>query len=66
MLLKIEPALARHSGHDLLSEMSIDVHVKLVERHGTLHRMISEFRELADQMGLAQDFEVCETSQVRD
>jgi hypothetical protein len=55
MLLKIDAALARHSRRDLLAEMAIDVHVKLVERRGTLNRLITEFRELVDQMGLAQD-----------
>jgi hypothetical protein len=55
MLLKIDVALARHSGHDPLAEMATGVHVKLVERRGTLYRLIAEFRELADQMGLAQD-----------
>lgn len=36
MLLKVDAALARHSRHDLLPEMAIDVHVKLVERRGAL------------------------------
>lgn len=52
MLLKLDVALARHSGHDLLAEMAIDVHIKLVERRGTLNRLISEFRELVE-LGIA-------------
>jgi hypothetical protein len=50
MQLKIDTALARHSGHDLLAEMAIDVHIKLVERRGTLNRLISEFRALVEQV----------------
>ena len=50
MLLKIDAALTRHSGHDLLAQMAIDVHIKLVERRGTLNRLISEFRELVEQV----------------
>jgi len=53
MLLKIDAALARHSGHDLLAETAIEVHVKLVERRGTLERLIAQFRELVEQVGLA-------------
>lgn len=53
MVLKIDAALARHSGHDLLAEMAIGVHVKLVERRGTLERLITQFRELVEQVGLA-------------
>jgi hypothetical protein len=48
--LKIDAALARHSGHDLLAEMAIDVHIKLVERRGALNRLISEFRALVEQV----------------
>jgi hypothetical protein len=48
--LKIDAALARHSGHDLLVEMAIDVHIRLVERRGTLNCLISEFRELVEQV----------------
>jgi hypothetical protein len=53
MLLKIDVALARHSGRDLLAETAIGVHVKLVERRGTLERLIAQFRELVEQVGLA-------------
>ena len=53
MLLKIDAALARHSGHDLLAEMATELHVQLVERRGALNRLIVEFRELIKQVGLA-------------
>ena len=50
ILLKIDVALGRHSGHDLLAEMAIGVHIKLIERRDTLNRLISEFRELVEQV----------------
>jgi len=53
MLLKIDAALARHSGHDLLAEMATELHIQLVERRGALNRLIAEFRELIEQVGLA-------------
>jgi hypothetical protein len=52
MLLKLDAALARHAGRDLLAEMAIEVHIKLVERRGALSRLIAEFRELVEQVGL--------------
>jgi len=53
MLLKIDVALARHSRQDLLAKMATELRIKLVERRGTLNRLIAEFRELVEQMGLA-------------
>jgi hypothetical protein len=52
MLLKVDAALARHSGHDLLAETATKLHVQLVERRGVLNRLIAEFRELVEQVGL--------------
>jgi hypothetical protein len=52
MLLKIDTSLARHSGRDLLAEMATDVHIKIVERRGVLNKLIAEFRELVEQVGL--------------
>ncbi len=52
MLLKIDAALARHSGHDLLAEMAIELHIQLVEQRAVLDRLIAEFRELVEQVGL--------------
>jgi hypothetical protein len=52
MLLKLDAALARHAGRDLLAETAIEVHIKLIERRGTLNRLIAEFRELVEQVGL--------------
>jgi hypothetical protein len=54
MLLKIDAALARHDGRDLLAEMATDLHIKLVERRGVLNRLIAEFRALVEQVGLTQ------------
>ncbi len=54
MLLKIDVALARHARRDLLAEMATELHIKLVERRGALYRLIAEFRELVEQMGLTQ------------
>ncbi len=54
MLLKIDVALARHTRRDLLAEMATELHIKLVERRGVLSRLIAEFRELVEQMGLTQ------------
>lgn len=52
MLLKIDAALARHAGRDLLAEMATDLHIQLVERRGALDRLIAEFRALVEQVGL--------------
>ena len=52
MLLKIDAALARHDGRNLLAEMATDLHIQLVERRGALNRLIAEFRELVEQVGL--------------
>jgi hypothetical protein len=52
LLLKIDAALARRSGRDLLAEMATDLHIQLVERRGVLNRLIAEFRELIEQAGL--------------
>jgi hypothetical protein len=52
MLLKIDAALARHDGRDLLAEMATDLHIQLVEQRGALNRLIAEFRELVEQVGL--------------
>jgi hypothetical protein len=52
MLLKLDVTLARHDGRDLLAEMATDLHIKIVERRGTLNRLIAEFRELVEQVGL--------------
>jgi hypothetical protein len=52
MLLKIDAALARHSGRDVLAELAIDLHVQLVEQRGVLSRLIAEFRELVEETGL--------------
>lgn len=54
MLLKIDAALARHDGRDLLAEMATDLHIRLVERRGELNRLIAEFRALIEQVGLTQ------------
>ena len=53
MLLKIDAALARHSGRDLLADMAIELHVQLVEQRGALDKLIAEFRELVERVGLA-------------
>jgi hypothetical protein len=53
MLLKIDAALARHSGRNLLADMAIELHVQLVEQRGVLNGLIAEFRELVEQVGLA-------------
>lgn len=53
MLLKIDAALARHSGRDLLADLAIELHVQLIERRGTLNKLIADFRELVEQVGLA-------------
>jgi hypothetical protein len=52
MLLKIDAALARHDGRNLLAEMATNLHIKLVERRGALNRLIAEFRTLVEQVGL--------------
>jgi hypothetical protein len=52
MLLKIDAALARHDKRDLLAEMATDLHIQLVEQRGALNRLIAEFRELVEQVGL--------------
>ena len=52
MTLKIDASLARHDGRDLVAEMATDLHIKLVERRGVLNRLIAEFRELVEQVGL--------------
>jgi DnaJ-domain-containing protein 1 len=52
MLLKIDAALARHDGRDLLAEMATDLHIQLVEQRGALNRLIAEFRALVEQVGL--------------
>lgn len=52
MLLKIDAALARHDGRDLLAEMATNLHIQLVEQRGALNRLIAEFRELVEQVGL--------------
>ena len=52
MLLKIDTTLARHSGRDLLAEMATDIHIKIVERRGVLNKLIADFRELVEQVGL--------------
>ena len=52
MLLKIDTSLARHSGRDLLAEMATDIHIKIVEQRGVLNKLIAQFRELVEQVGL--------------
>ena len=52
VLLKIDTTLARHSRRDLLAEMATDIHIKIVERRGVLNKLIAEFRELVEQVGL--------------
>ena len=52
MLLKIDTTLARHSRRNLLAEMATDIHIKIVERRGVLNKLIAEFRELVEQVGL--------------
>jgi len=54
MLLKIDAALARHDGRDLLAEIATDLHIRLVERRGVLNNLIAEFRALVEQAGLTQ------------
>ena len=53
MLLKIDAALARHDGRDLLAGMATDLHIQLVQRRGVLNCLIAEFRALVEQAGLA-------------
>lgn len=52
MLLKIDAALARHDGRDLLAQIATDLHIQLVEWRGVLDRLIAEFRSLVEQVGL--------------
>jgi hypothetical protein len=52
-LLKIDAALARRDGRNLLAEMATDLHIQLVERRGALNKLIAEFRALVEQAGLA-------------
>lgn len=51
LLLKLDSSLARHQGRNLLAEMAIELHIRLVERQGELKRSIAQFRDLVEQAG---------------
>lgn len=52
LLLKIDAALARRSGRDLLAEMATELHIQLVGQRAVLNQLIMDFRELVERVGL--------------
>ena len=55
MALKLECALARSRGRDVLAEMAVQMTAQLEEAEGELSALIQTFRELAESSGLADN-----------
>jgi transposase len=54
MVLKLEAALARSRGRDVLAETTQQVQAKLTEAESELQGLIAKFRELVEAAGLAE------------
>jgi hypothetical protein len=54
MVLKLEAALGRSRGHDVLAETGRQLQVKLIEAESELRELIAKFREVVEAAGLAE------------
>lgn len=54
MVLKLEAALARSRGRDVLAETARQVQAKLIEAERELQQLIAKFREVVEAAGLAE------------
>ena len=54
MALKLEAALARSRGHDVLAETAQQMQAKLIEAESELQQLIAKFREVVEAAGLAE------------
>jgi hypothetical protein len=54
MVLKLEAALGRSRGHDVLAETGRQMQVKLIEAESELRELIAKFREVVEAAGLAE------------
>jgi hypothetical protein len=54
MTLKLEAALGRSRGRDVLAEVAQQTRAKLLEAEIELHELISKFREVVEAAGLAE------------
>ena len=54
MVLKLEAALGRSRGHDVLAEVAQQTQMKLLEAEIELHELIAKFREVVEAAGLAE------------
>ncbi len=54
MVLKLEAALGRSRGHDVLAETAQQMQAKLIEAESELQELIAKFREVVEAAGLAE------------
>ena len=54
MVLKLEAALGRSRGHDVLAEVAQQTQAKLLEAEIELHELIAKFRDVVEASGLAE------------
>ncbi len=54
MVLKLEAALARSRGRDVLAEAAQQTQARLLETETELHELIAKFREVVESAGLAE------------
>ena len=54
MVLKLEAALGRSRGHDVLAETAQQMQARLIEAESELQGLIAKFREVVEAAGLAE------------
>ena len=54
MALKLEAALARSRGRDVLAEVAQQTQAKLLEAESELQELIAKFREVVEAAGLTK------------